>query len=152
MNKVKPTNKQVAAINGIIEGKSAGVAMRDAGYSRVTALNPRQNLVGTSGAKAYLQKLDKLSYRKYKLNLADKLADTTLNGLEATKLFGKDAIEHPDWSARALFVKMLNEIAGVTKPQEISVNNRQFNFFKVSEGERTEFNNKLKDFLRKQAN
>ncbi|QQG41268.1 MAG: hypothetical protein HYV90_03800 [Candidatus Woesebacteria bacterium] len=151
MNKVKPTNKQVAAINGIIEGKSAGVAMREAGYSRVTALNPKQNLVGTSGAKAYLQKLDKLSLCKYKLHLADKLADTTLNGLEATKLFGKDAIVHPDWSARAIFVKMLNEIVGVTKPPEVLVNNRQFNFFKVGEVERSKFNNKLKEFLRKQA-
>ncbi|MCU0371514.1 MAG: hypothetical protein MUC31_08865, partial [Bacteroidales bacterium] len=101
--------------------------------------------------KTYLQKLDKLSFNKYKLYLADKLADTTLDGLKATKLFGKNGEEYPDWSARALFVKMLNEITGVTKSQEVSVNNRQYNFFKVNERKRTEFNTKLKEFLRKQA-
>lgn len=51
-------------------------------------------------------------------------------GLKATKLYGKDAIEHPDYSSRRKYHEALGQILGV-ESKGVTVQNNQFNFAKL---------------------
>ena len=149
-NKVKPTEKQKLAVMGILQGKSARRAMIDAKYTEVSASHPKQNLIDRPGVQSYVAKLDKASKAKFGISLESKMIDTTLEGLEATKLFGKDAVKHPDWGSRYNFLKLVSDVTGKTKSSEpTSETNQQYNFFQVNTVEREAFHNKLKEFLRK---
>ena len=146
-NRVKPTKRQVAAINGIMEGKSARRAMMDAGYSTKTSGNPKTKLLELRGVQAYISKFDEVSRKKYKMGLGDKLIDTYLDGLEATKSPDKSGNEHPDWTARSAFADKLSEFMGWNKqpplqPQTAEYN--QFNYFGVSQNEKDKIHQKLK--------
>ena len=45
--------------------------------------------------------------------ITDKLlADYSLKGLEATKFYGSDLIEHPDWMARHKFFVLVLKLTG----------------------------------------
>lgn len=149
-NKVKTSELQKKAVNGIIEGKPAGQAMVDAGYSKVTASHPQQNLVARAGVQAYLEKFDEVSRRKFGMNLQEKLIETFTDGLEATKLFGKNAVKHEDHSTRFVYASKLSELLGWSKSVEVpNQQNTQYNFFAVGEEEQNIFSEKLKDFLKK---
>lgn len=62
----------------------------------------------------------------------DKYFDTLAGGLEATRLHGSDAIEHPDWNARRKFHQAQGEILGIERKSDVTVN-QQFNFSMLSE-------------------
>ena len=148
-NKVKPTERQVKAVNLILAGKKPTVAMREAGFSPKTSKAPSQKLVASRGVQEYLKKFDKATRQKFGMNLGDKLVDVYTNGLSATKLTGKDAIEHDDFPTQYLFANKLSEFLGWTKSIETpSQNNSQYNFFNITSQERSDFNQKLKKFIK----
>jgi len=151
MNKVKTSELQKRAVNGILEGKAPGQAMIDAGYTAITASHPRQNLIVRAGVQAYLAKFDKASRRKFGMNLGDKLVDIFLDGLSANKLAGKNDEEVPDWGNRAVFAKQLAEFMNWIKPKEESRSFQQQNnlFFSIDDQTRGEFNERFKLFLKK---
>src|SRR3990167_1627478 len=150
--KSKPTIKQKRAVQNILGGQFRNVAeaMRDAGYSQTTSHRPKEKLANAKGVQAYLEQLGGKAIQKFGMSLEDKVAETYLEGLTATKLYGKNAIEHPDWAARKSFADALASFLGWTKDQsQVGNIHRQFNYFGVSEDQRDVFNKKFSDFLNK---
>lgn len=85
---VKPTEKQVMAVNAVLEGETnLGQAMRTAGYSETSSLNPRQNFVDSRGVQAYLQTLDEKSQMRFKMNALEKVMEVYLDAMSAHKYF-----------------------------------------------------------------
>lgn len=147
-NRVKPTEKQIKAINGVLAGKKPTQALTEAGYSPKTSSHVKQNFFHCRGVIQYLAKMDKESLRKFKMHTGEKLIDVYLNGLEATKLHGRNAIEHPDWLARKAFADKLAEFMSWTKEDKVQTFNNQYNFFSVPLNEREDFNVKFSQFVR----
>ena|SRR3990167_4050601 len=86
--KVKPTPKQVKALSLISQGMKAGQAMIEAGYSKVSAKNPKLNLLSKTGFLTAQQKL-LMEYDKQGLS-PEYLAKKTKQLLEATKDSNED--------------------------------------------------------------
>ena len=147
-NRVKPTEKQIKAINGVLSGKNPSQAMTGAGYSRKTTSHTKQNFFHSQGVLQYLAKMDKESLMRFNMNLGDKLVSVYVGGLEATKLHGRNAIEHPDWIARKAFADKLAEFMGWTKEDKTRTFNNQYNFFAVPLEEREDFNIKFGQFVK----
>ena len=150
--KTKPSPLQKRAVDNVLSGnfKSVASAMREAGYSETTSHRPAEKLARSKGVQAYLEQLGGKAIQKFGMSLEDKVAETYLEGLTATKLYGKNAIEHPDWTARKSFADALASFLGWTKDQsQVGNIHRQFNYFGVSEDQRDVFNKKFSDFLNK---
>lgn len=141
-------------VNNLISGeyKTKEGAAIAAGYSPNTARDGKSinKVLKSEAVEIYLKKLDKMARARFKSSLHDKVMETYLDGLEATKLFGKDAIEHPDYMARKAFADKFAEFFGWTKgtPQGGGSQN-QFNFFMFKKEEREDFNQQFEGFLRK---
>ena len=101
----KPTPLQKMAVDNILSGKfkTKKAAMLDAGYSEPVSGNPSQQLAHRKGVQAYLKSLGGKAISKWGMPIEDKVMDVYMEGLDATRLYGKDAIEHPDWGARKSF-------------------------------------------------
>lgn len=114
-NRVKPTLKQVSAVNNILSGefKSYASAMREAGYSKKSSFNPRHTLGNRRGVQAYLNSLSEAAKRRWGVSLPVKVMMVYLDGLEANKLVGREAVEWPDWMIRLAFAEKLSEFLGV---------------------------------------
>lgn len=119
MNKVKPTDKQKAALKGIMEGKKKGKAMIDAGYSELSARSPNQNLLETSGFQELIKDLDDYSKETYKLDSAKKANRAVIDALEANKIHGTgdDFIEIPDHKIRLEAADRVHELHGFKKKE-----------------------------------
>ena len=152
-NRVRVTLKQKQAVDNIISGqfKSVATAMRDAGYSAVSATHPAHALMNRRGVEAYLAKLDELSQRKFNLSLPDKVMETYMDGLDATKVVRicKQTEERPDWLVRKAFADKFSEFFGWSKESSAPTSQNQYNFFSVSQEERDSFNQRFKEFMRK---
>lgn len=147
-NRVKPTEKQIKAINGVLVGKKPTQALTEAGYSPKTSSHAKQNFFHSQGVLQYLAKMDKESLMRFNMNLGDKLVSVYVSGLESTKLHGRNAIEHPDWLARKAYADKLAEFMGWTKEDKFQTTNNQFNFFEIPLKEREDFNIKFGQFVR----
>ena len=112
--KVKPTPRQAVAVNNILSGqyRSIASAMREAGYSKKSSFNPRHILGNRRGVQAYLDSLSEAAKRRWGVSLPVKVMITYLDGLEATKLVGREAVEWPDWMIRHAFAEKLSEFLG----------------------------------------
>lgn len=65
----------------------------------------------------YLELIE--SFDAHEIDRAKLWAEMT----KATKLFGKEAIEHPDWASRAEALKYIDSLAGInTKEEKTRVN------------------------------
>lgn len=151
-NRVRATLKQKKAVDNIVSGqfKSIAAAMKDAGYSAVSASHPAHALMDRRGVEVYLEKLDEISQRRFNLSLRDKVMETYMDGLDATKIarIGKQTLERPDWAVRKSFADKFSEFFGWSKEQVPSETQNQYNFFSVGPSEREAFNQKYKLFLR----
>ena len=151
--KVKPTEMQKKAVDNIISGKFKTIkaSMTDAGYSDVSAEQPSRALAETRGVEIYLASLSAKAKKRWDSSLEDKVMDTYMDGLDATKLFGKDGIEHPDWMARKSFADRFSEFFGwVSKNQGPSTPQfNQYNFFSMPAEKRKAFNDNFKGFLKR---
>jgi hypothetical protein len=84
---IKPTKRQILAVNAVLEGEAnLGRAMRLAGYSYASSLNPRQNFVDSQGVQVFLQTLDERSRLKFNMTALEKVFDVYLDALKANKI------------------------------------------------------------------
>src|SRR3990167_1341082 len=161
--KAKPTQRQMKAVDGIlIEGKPAAVAMRDAGYTPKTADTPNHNLAMKKGVQAYLETLEKKVVKRFNISLKDKVMETYLEGLEASKehpqIVGRDEYGKPVYKYRKTpdhqlrgqfadrFARFFGWVDANRQPSPSKM--QQFNFFAVPEQEQKKFNNRFHDFLK----
>lgn len=98
----------------LAKGKSLRQAIKGTGVkSPMTAKRIAEDEVDDIGQirKKYLQLIE--SFESYEIDRAKLWAGMT----QATKLFGKDAVEHPDWRSRAEALRYIDSLAGVA-PEE----------------------------------
>lgn len=149
----KITEKQKSAVDNIISGKARTIkkAMRQAGYSDGSSKNPGNNLLARRGVQEYVKTLNRIAQEKFGIGVKDKLALTYVEGLEATKLYGADALEAPDWQSRHKFAesvaRFLNLVEQAGEGRRVQAN--QFNFFSVSNEEKQAINKNFTEFLKK---
>lgn len=152
----QPTPKQKKAVDNVLSGEftSFKPALKDAGYSDSTSAEPQKNFLKAQGVQVYLKKLDKKAQKRFGMELHEKVADTYLDGLEATKLYGKDGTEHPDSMARLAYADRFAKFFGWVSDGETQAKtkNQQFNFFSTSGEEKENFNNSFIDFLKEASN
>ena len=152
----EPTVMQKTAVNNVLSGDfkrkdgmpDVPAAMRGAGYSKETSTSTKKNLFKCFGVQLYLKRLDDTAKKRWKVSLPDKVMQTYMEGLDATKLYGKDAIEHPDWANRKAFADKFSEFFNWSQAMAAPVGGfNQFNFFAIDEDQRNKFNNNFKGFL-----
>lgn len=107
-----------------LKGKSSRRAALDAGYSENTATNANDNILERRGTMEYFQ-----SKMKEAGITEDKVAQVLEEGLGATNLNGKDAIEHKDFKTRLDYAKYINELGGyqVIKKTDITSGGKSIN-------------------------
>lgn len=110
----KPSHRALKYVDNLTKGMSKKDAALDAGYSKETADNPK--VIEKTDAVNELLIAAGVTYE----NLVKKLEE----GLRATKLYGKEAIEHPDYKARIEYIKTCFRLLGVEteKPSVIMTN------------------------------
>ena len=147
----KPTPMQKAAVDNLLSGeyKAVAPAMRDAGYSKSSSLQSHKALIGRRGVQNYIKTLSAKAQKRWNTTIEDKVLDTYLDGLEATKLYGKNAIPHPDFMARKAFADRFAGFFGWVREGGLPTGSyQQINFFEVAREERRQFNENFKGFLR----
>ena len=144
------TLKQMRGVQNIVSGEypSKAKALQAAGYSAKSgnSMNPKRFLQ-QDGVKKYIRSLNKESRKIFGKSIEKKVVEIYVAGMGATKLFGKDAIEHPDWVARKAFADNMASMLGMkgeTAPQK----GNQYNFFMFNQTERDEFNSAFGDFVK----
>lgn len=100
----KATTKQKKAVQGIVEGKTAGTAMREAGYSEAMANNPQK----LTTSKGFAELMD--SYFP-----DDELLQAHKEGLQATKLV--NGVEVPDYATRHRYLKTMYKLKRKYEPE-----------------------------------
>ena len=146
-----PTPLQKRGADNILSGKykTYAPALRDAGYAPSVAAHAEEKFFKARGVQLYLKTLSKVAKKRWSLSLPDKIAMGYLDGIEATKLFGKNAIEHPDYIARLSYLDRFAEFFGWRKGEAVgNIKNQQFNFFSINEEDRRDFNASFKEFLK----
>lgn len=101
-----PTAKELKYLEGRKAGLSKGEAALAAGYS--------ENTSKKSTAKIENNIIDLMDAAGL---TPSKLLAKVAEGLEATKLYGKNAIEHPDYGARHRFVTTALQMRNMIEPQ-----------------------------------
>lgn len=150
---ILPTAKQKLATDLLLSGKASSVpdAMRQAKYSPSSVNNSGKVFVRSQGVEVYLKSLDEKSREKFGMSIQDKVMNVYYEGLEATKLFGKEAIEHPDHPTRISAADRMASFFGWQKLgiEDESKQYNQFNFFNVKPEKQKLFQENLKSFIKK---
>lgn len=115
----KPSAKQRRFIKiklaniGSMTNKAAAL---EAGYSKATAQDVKRNILSKPGTiKAYRKAMKDAG-------IDDRtLAQVAKEGLTATSLNGKNAVEHPDYSTRLKFLEYNNKMRGLEAAQKVDV-------------------------------
>jgi len=150
--KVKPTAKQIRAVDNILSGKFKSLkgAMEEAGYKSGTN-EPSRVLLRSRGVEIYLAGLDKLARRRFGVHLQPLLMERYLDGIDATRMVrvGKNRSKlHPDFAVRKTYIDRLSEFLGWTQAPNTQAPGQQYNFFMFGKQEREDFNEKFKEFLK----
>src|SRR3990167_6525182 len=147
----KPTPMQRQAVDGVLSGKFKKVrqAMRDAGYTEASVHNADRVIGKAKGVEAYLRELGGEAMKRWHMSIQEKVMSVYMDGLDAKKLYGKDAIEYPDHLARKAFADRFAEFFGWVQTAQLSPGSRiqQFNFFGIADEKRKEFNTNFNKFL-----
>ena len=148
---IKPKHEKL--VDNLISGqfKTKEAAAVSAGYTRKSVeAGVASRVLKTHAVDVYLKKLDKISRTKFRVGLQDKVMNTYMEGLDATRLFGKEGIEHPDWQARKSFADSFATFFGWIESEKShpTQQNNQFNFFSVPKEEQEVFNNEFEQFLK----
>ena len=145
------TDRQKRGVKNILSGKfkNKKEALMAAGYSDSVARKPA-DFVRSPSVQKYLQLLDVESRKKFNgQGIEDKVIEVYTEGLSATKLFGKNAKEHPDWLARKAFADKIGGMLGIGgSDQGGGDNNNQYNFFMFGKEEKEEFNEAFGEFVK----
>ena len=149
----EPSPRGKRAIGLILSGeaKSMAAAARKAGYAPSTSRVAAKDVFKTKGVIAYLKRLNAESQKKFGLVLQDKVMKTYFEGLDATKLYGKNAIKHPDFRVRIeaadRFAKFFRWVEGGFENPAGKFN--QFNFFNVDPAKQKQFHENLRQMVRR---
>jgi len=149
------TFKQKKAVDLLLSGQATSRtdAMRKAGYKKGSYNKPRYALDQRKGVQLYLKTPDAKSRKLFKVSLEDKVMNTFFEGMDAEKLYGKDAIRAPDYSVRIAaadrFAKFFGWDRGI--PEDRGQYN-QFNFFNVPKEKQQQYHERLKMFLKNTRN
>jgi hypothetical protein len=126
------TAKNKLAVDLLISGqaKSKKDAIRKAGYSQ-GSVGDASRIFKQVGIVKYLQTLDTKAKEKFGLSIQDKVMSTYFEALDATKLYGKEAVEHPDFGIRIASADRFTKFFGwmSIEPTDDSKQFNQFNFF-----------------------
>ncbi len=148
----KPTAKNKLAVDLLISGNAKGKedALRKAGYTEGSVTNA-SHIFKQVGVLNYLKSLDQASREKFGKSIQDKVMGTYFDALDATKLYGKEAIEHPDYRVRIESADRFTKFFGweLVEPTEEGKQFNQFNFFNVNPNKQRQFHENLKSFLKK---
>jgi len=146
--KRKTTIRQKRATDNIMSGEfeTEKDALVDAGYSESIAEKP-YIVKNSEGVAQYLQTFDAKAQVKFGVSLRSKVQDVLLDGLQATKLYGKDAISHPDYNSRLSYTKVISEMLGILESKDKG-GKTQVNFFMFDDKQRKNFNNVFNSFVR----
>jgi len=120
----QPSDKQVKAMRLIKDGVAPCQAMKEAGYSKRTSRSPKQNLLGSVGAKTIIEQY-KDAYAKVGIT-PPYMAQKTKEWLEAQKI--KSSMTEPDkvvpdYETQLKAAEMVRKDWGMEQP----VNLNQFN-------------------------
>ncbi len=163
---IPPKAKRLA--DNLLVGKPSGQAIKQAGY-KVGRQRQLKRVMETKGVQHYLKRINQeleLENAKFEKDPTKKhkyievrsgesilprlVIKTYAEGLNATKLYGKNAIAHPDYKTRLLFADRLAEFFVWRKPDEgapAPANYNQFNFFSAPQQDREKFGAEFKRFL-----
>ena len=144
------STRQKRVVDNMLSGDypSKAKAIKAAGYSDAMAHKPAR-VINSSGVQKYVKKLDKKSRELFGVSIGDKIVEVYTEGMGATKLFGKNAIEHPDWLARKAFADKIGPMIGLgTGPPEGGGKGNQYNFFMFNQQEKSEFNSAFGKFVK----
>ena len=150
-NEQMATPMQKKAVDLILSGKAKSLhqAMKMAGYSDGTAKTPSKNLVRQKGVQLYLSRANNKAMERWNESIQDKVMDVYTDGLDATRLYGKNAVEHPDHMTRLQFADRFSRFFGWEKTIDDDAKKfNQFNFFNVSKEDRDKYKERLKEFLK----
>jgi hypothetical protein len=151
----KPRPKQKLMVDLKLSGRAETItdAARQAGY-RDSSLHNVHILTQSVGVRTYLATIDKKSRKRFGMTLPDKVMNTYFEALDATKLYGKNAVEHPDHKVR---IEAADRYAGFFKWKETGIEDKkneynQFNFFQTKAEDQEKFHANLKSFIKKSYN
>lgn len=149
----KPKPQQKLAVDLILSGKAKSLrdAARQAGYKKDSVHNVHRAITHAVGVRVYLAKLDQKAKEKFGMSLPDKVADTFFKGLNATKLYGKDAVKHVDYATRLQYA---DRFARFFKWETTGIEDgkseyNQFNFFQAKPEDQEKFHANLKSFIKR---
>jgi hypothetical protein len=122
VNKVKPTPKQRKAFENIKAGMSIRDSVLKAGYSKVTALNAKQNVIDSPGMKTLIE--------QYRDDLKRSgVTKEVLAEIQAEGLFDQNA------AIRLGYLKETKKDLGISVPEVTNQTNIQINANKFFEEE-----------------
>ena len=156
--KIKTTKKQKDAVDNILSGKfvtesgkpNIGKAMVAAGYSPSSGRIPHHDLAKRKGVQHYLSKLDKKSRKQWGMSLRSKVAEGYMEGIEADKYVGKDAMRVPDHAVRKSFLDQFAQFFNwIDASEKVQAKFSQYNFFSIDEKRRASLNQNFKDLLKR---
>ncbi len=145
-----PLEDKQTVINNLAEGKSYSQVMEDTAIKSKDTIHriahQESNAIERK-RKQFLEKIEQFGANE------SRRAMTWATMINATKKVGKNAVETPDWQARAVALKYIDTLAGLNVQEQpaVEVNN---NFAPVQQNdltspEVTDFNKKFREFVLK---
>jgi len=109
--------RQRKYLKAVMSGKSKTAAAREAGYGKSSINHPGDKIERDS---PNLQEAFKVAMREAGID-DDSLVKVLKEGLGATDLKGKDAVEHPDYGVRLDYVQYINKARGIEAISKLDV-------------------------------
>jgi len=122
LSKIKgPSNKPLSIkqrkyLKGVMSGMPKVKAAEYAGYGK----QPRRDIGRKIESSPTMQKAFKLAMKQAGIDDAS-IVRVLKEGLSATDLKGKDAIEHPDYGVRLNYVQYINKARGIEATSKLDV-------------------------------
>ncbi len=145
--------KQKLAVDLLLSGRATTPtqAVRMARYKETVVRNAETHVMRSKGVALYLKNLDDACRKKYGMSLQDKTMNVYYEALDSTKLFGKEAIDHPDHPTILQAADRMAKFFGWEKGDidDDSKQYNQFNFFNVKPEQQAKFQDNLKNLIKK---
>jgi len=146
------TNRQKKGVANLLSGDypSKKAALVAAGYTSPASVsrNPA-TFMRQKGVQKYVKLLDKESRRIFNgQGIEKKVIEVYVAGLKATKLFGKNAVKHPDYLARKAYADRISPMVGIEGGDKGGKDQNQYNFFMFNNQEKNDFNEAFGKFVK----
>lgn len=117
MNQIPPQDKETV-VNRLAQGESYSQAMADTAIKSKDTVHRIAQQETNAIERKRLQYLKKI--KKYGAS-DNRRAEMWAKMVYANKVVGKDAVERPDWQARASALKYIDNLAGLSKEAEMKL-------------------------------